>query len=149
MIPLGVKVERETEITVYLRAGIPRFERDGEAILDVDREGRWIRGLELLGSVHFNLARAVRPFNPSPPLSEGKGSVTYDEEANAAFFYFSMKEPHASVQQSTAVGYSHSLTPDARFAFDEEGGLLWVRFSLPNEVSSAADFVALIDAPLG
>lgn len=148
MIRVSVKVERDTEITVYLREGIAMFERDGEAILDVGREGRWIRGLELIGSVDFNLARAVRPFNPRPPLSKGTSSVTYDEEANAAFFYFRMKKLNASVRGSTAVRYSHSLISDARFGFDGEGGLLWMRFSLPTEIGSAADFLGLIDAPI-
>jgi hypothetical protein len=149
MIPLRIRIERGHEITVCLREGEATFERDGEAILDVNREGKWIRGLELLGSVDFNLARAVRPFHPKPPLSGVAGSVTYDEEANAAFFSFSMKKPDTSRPESTRVKYSHSLTPEARFGFDDQGGLLWFRFLLPNEIRSAADFVALIDAPLG
>ena len=109
---------------------------------------RWIRGLELLGSVDFNLARAVRPFNPRPPLSEGESGVTYDEEANAAFFYFRMKKLDTSQRGGAPVRYSHSLTPDARFGFDNDGGLLWVRFFLPNKIGNAADFLGFIDAPI-
>jgi hypothetical protein len=41
--------------------------------------------------------------------------------------------------------YSHSITPDAEFAFDERDGLLWIRFSPTEENSNAVDFVSLID----
>ena len=73
-----------------------------------------MRGIEILESVGFNLARAVMPFNPKCPLEAGGVGVTYDGEANAAFFYVRMK----ALPAASAVRYSHSITPPARFGFD-------------------------------
>jgi hypothetical protein len=44
--------------------------------------------------------------------------------------------------------YSHSITPDARFGFDDEGGLVWVRFRPEEANASVQDFVSLIEAPI-
>jgi hypothetical protein len=95
----------------------------------------------------FNLETAVKPFNPRRPLSDESGGVTYDEEANAAFIYFSMKSP-VILSPETALEYSHSITPQAELAFDSEGGLVWLRFSPRDANKSPADFVSLIDAPV-
>ena len=148
MIPASFKVEPNKQVTVVLRKARTAFEKDGEAIVDVNHDGRWIHGLELLGSVDFNLARAVRPFQPKPPDAERIG-VTYDEEADAAFFYFSMRPlPTPSGIDAPDFKYSHSITPDARFGFDEEGGLVWVRFSPAKANAKVQDFLALVDAPI-
>ena len=66
VIPVSFKVEPDQKVTVVLRKGRTVLEKEGEAIVDVNHDGRWIHGLELLGSVNFNLARAVRPFQPKP-----------------------------------------------------------------------------------
>jgi|GEM_PF-922802 uncharacterized protein YuzE len=149
MIPVFFKVEPDKQLTVYLREARTTSEKDDDAIVDVNHDGRWIRGLELLGGGDFDLARAVKPFHPKRPSEAGRMGVTYDEEANAAFFYFSMKA------LSTAPGidtpdfkYSHSITPDARFGFDDEGGLVWVRFRPEEANASVQDFVSLIEAPV-
>jgi hypothetical protein len=44
--------------------------------------------------------------------------------------------------------YPDSLTPDARFGFDDEGGLVWVRFRPKESNASVQDFVSLIEAPI-
>jgi hypothetical protein len=121
-------------------------EKHGEAIVDVDHDGRWIRGLELLGGSDFNLARAVKPFHPKRPSEARWIGVTYDEEADAAFFYFSMKICSTLPGIDTPdFKYSHSITPDALFGFDDEGGLVWVRFRPAETNASVQDFVSLIE----
>ena len=149
MIPVRFKVEPDKQLTVYLREARTASERDGEAIVDVNHDGRWIRGLELLGSGDFNLARATKPFHPKRPFEAGRVGVTYDEEANAAFFYFSMRTlPTPPGINTPDFKYSHSITPGARFGFDEEGGLVWVRFSPEEANTSVHDFVSLVAAPV-
>jgi len=149
VIPVFFKVEPDKQLTVYLREGPTTSEKDNEAIVDVNHDGRWIRGLELLGSGDFNLARAVKPFHPKRPSEAGRVGVTYDEEANAAFFYFSMKtRPTPRGMDTPDFKYSHSITPDARFGFDDDGGLVWVRFRPEEANTSAQDFVSLIEAPI-
>ena len=44
--------------------------------------------------------------------------------------------------------YSHSITPEARFGFDDDGGLVWLRFSPEEANLNIYDFVSLIDAPV-
>ena len=72
-----------------------------------------------------------------------------DEEANAAFFYFSMKTlPTPPGVDAPDFKHSHSITPDARFGFDDEGGLVWVRFRPAEANGNVQDFVSLIEAPV-
>jgi hypothetical protein len=147
VLPLRLIIGSDQLLSVVLRDGKAVRRVRSEAILDVNHAGRWIRGIEILGSTDFNLARAVKPFNPRRPLSSQSGGVTYDEDANAAFVYLSIKPPSSSSFES-ASRYSHSITPEAEFGFDADGGLLWLRFSPRDANTSAADFVALIDAPV-
>jgi hypothetical protein len=148
VIPFSFKIKPDKQVTVYLRSARTAFEKDGEAIVDVNHDGIWIHGLELIGSSDFNLARAVRPFHPKRPFEAARIGVTYDEEANAAFFYFSMKgSPTLSGADTPDLKYSHSITPIARFGFDEEGGLVWVRFSCEEANANVQDFLSLVDAP--
>jgi hypothetical protein len=149
VIPVLFKVEPDKQLTVYLREARTASEKDSEAIVDVNHDGRWIRGLELLGGGDFDLARAVKPFHPKRPSEAGRIGVTYDEDANAAFFYFSMKTlptPHGI--DTPDFKYSHSITPDARFGFDDEGGIVWVRFRPEEANANVQDFVPLIEAPV-
>jgi hypothetical protein len=149
VIPVLLKVEPDRQLTVYLREARTTSEKDHEAIVDVNHDGRWIRGLELLGGPDFNLARAVKPFHPKRPFEARRVGVTYDEGANAAFFYFSMKTlPTPPGVDTPVFKYSHSITPDARFGFDDEGGLVWVRFRTEEANASVQDFVSLIAATL-
>jgi hypothetical protein len=144
VLPTKIILDSEELVTVHLRDAQSVRTVPSEVILDVNHAGRWIRGIEMLGGVNFNLEAAVKPFNPRRPLS-GEGGVTYDEEADASFIYFSMKAPDASVPE-TALKYSHSITPMAELAFDSDGGLVWLRFSPRDANQSSADFVSLIKA---
>ncbi len=149
MIPARFKVEADKQLTVYLRDAASTFEKDGEAIVDVNHDGRWIHGLELIGSADFNLARAVKPFHPKRPFEAERIGVTYDDEADASFFYFSRKTLLTPPGIETPdFKYSHSITPAVRFGFDADGGLVWVRFSPEEANTSVEDFVSLIDAPV-
>jgi hypothetical protein len=149
VIPFSFKIEPDKQVTVYLREARTVSEKEGEAIVDVNHDGRWIRGLELLGGNDFNLERAVKPFHPKRPSEAGRSGVTYDEEANAAFCYFSMKTlPKPSGIDTPDFKYSHSITPGARFGFDEEGGLVWTRFRPEEANANVRDFVSLIEAPI-
>src|ERR1700733_13083356 len=146
MLPTRIMLDSDELVTVYLREAQSARTVHSEAILDVNSAGRWIRGIELLGG-DFDLATAVKPFNPRRPVFDESGSVTYDEEANAAFIYFSMKSP-LIFSAETALKYSHSITPQAELAFDSEGGPVWLRFSPQDANKSPADFVSLINAPV-
>ncbi len=147
MLPRRIVLDSDDLVEVHLRDVQPVHTVRSEAILDVNHAGRWIRGIELLGSVNFNLETAVKPFNPKKPLSGESGGVTYDEEANAAFIYFSMKSPLTDVPE-TALKYPRSITPNAELAFDAQGGLVWLRFSPRDANKSTADFVSLMNAPV-
>jgi hypothetical protein len=149
VIPVLFKIEPDKQLTVYLREAPAATEKDGEAIVDVNHDGRWIHGLELLGSGDFNLERAVKPFHPKRPSEAGQSGVTYDEGADAAFFYFSMRTlPTPRGRDTPDFKYSHSITPEARFGFDDGGGLVWMRFRAEEANASVQDFVSLIDAPV-
>ena len=147
MLPARIILDSDKLVTAHLRdAQVARIARS-EAIIDVNSAGRWIRGIELLGSAAFNLEKAVKPFNPRRPLSGESVGVTYDQEADAAFVYFRMKTPVVHMPE-TALKYAHSITPTAELALDSEGGLIWLRFSPEAANTSSIDFVSLIDAPV-
>ena len=112
MLPVNLRIDRDRKILVYLRKAETAVEMETELILDVDHAGRWMRGIEMLESVDFDLATAVKPFKPRRPLESDKVGVTYDPEANAAFFYLSMKGPAAGIcKDDPKFKYSHSITP--------------------------------------
>jgi len=79
-----------------------------------------------------------------------EGSVSHTtKRANAAFFYFSMKALRTPPGIDTPdFKYSHPITPVARFGFDDQGGLVWVRFRPEEANASVQDFVSLIEAPV-
>jgi hypothetical protein len=147
VLPKRIILDSDELVTVLLRDAQSARTVRSEAILDINDAGRWIRGIELIGSGDFNLETAVKPFNPRRLPSDESGGVTYDEQANAAFIYFSMKSP-AIFSPETALRYSHSITPQAELALDSEGGLVWLRFSPRDANKSSADFVSLINAPV-
>jgi hypothetical protein len=147
VLPSRIVLDSEELVTAHLRNAQSVRTVRSEVILDVNHAGRWIRGIELLGGINFNLEAAVKPFNPRRPLSGESGGATYDEEADASFIYFSMKAPVAHLPE-TALKYSHSITPMAELALDSDGGLVWLRFSPRDANQSPADFVSLIKAPI-
>jgi hypothetical protein len=146
VLPLRIATDNEQRVTAVLREGTTARQLRSEVILDVNHSSRWIRGIELIGGVDFDLLTAVKPFAPRRPMSGASAGVTYDGEANASFFYFSMKSSASSAPENST-RYSHSITPEGDFGFDADGGLLWVRFSPLEENGNALDFVSLIDAP--
>lgn len=117
VLPIRIILDSDDSVTVHLRDTQTVRTVRSEAILDVNHAGRWIRGIELVGGVDFNLSRAVMPFKPRRPLLSKSEGVTYDEEANAAFIYISMKSPVAGSLDAVSK-YSHSIMPEAEFAFD-------------------------------
>ncbi|MGC2417845.1 MAG: hypothetical protein WA434_08870 [Candidatus Acidiferrales bacterium] len=147
MLPTRIILASEELLTVHLRDAQSARAVHSEIILDVNHAGRWIRGIELLGGVDFNLERAVEPFNPRRPLSGESGGVTYDKDADAAFIYFSMKTPDERLPE-TALKYSHSITPEAECCvrFRRRIGLAAV-FS-PRREPKLCHFVSLINAPV-
>jgi len=147
VLPIRIILDSDEVLTVHLRDAQSARTVRTEVILDVNHAGRWIRGIELLGGGDFNLERAVKPFHPRRPLSGESGGVTYDEEADAAFIYLSMKTPDGRLPE-TALKYSHSITPEAECAFDSEGGLVWLRFSCRGANQSSAEFASLINVPI-
>jgi len=147
VLPTRITLHGDGWLTLHLREAQPARTVSREVILDVNDAGRWIRGIELLGGAEFDLARAVGPLNPRKRLSEESNGVTYDEEANAAFLYFSMRSRPPDAPE-TALKYSRSISANAELAFDSAGGLVWLRFSPRHTTGSLADFVSLIDAPL-
>jgi hypothetical protein len=141
MLPLRIIIGNDASVRAILREGAAVRVLQSEAIIDVNHDGHWLRGVELIGGINFNLEKAVKPFTPERPLSRRSSDVSYDVQADAAFLYFKMKEQ----KSEKALRYSHSMTPDAEFAFDKGDGLLWIRFSPSEENSSTLDFVSLID----
>jgi uncharacterized protein YuzE len=143
MLPISIKIEHDGKITVQLRSAETASEMDDEVILDVDHGGHWIRGIEVLGSVGFDLARAVKPFEPKTPSEASRTGVSYDRDANAAFFYLQMAFP-----AGIAPRYAHSITPAARFGLDRQGGFVWVSFSAQEANENPDDFLEFLDAPV-
>jgi len=142
-MPITFRIEPDGVVRVLLRAVEVASEIDDEVILDVDHEGHWLRGIEILESVGFDLAQAVKPFNPKRPQEAAGVGVTYDAEANAAFFHLRMR----TLPLGKATRYSHSITPAARFGLDKQGGLVWISFSVKEANANPEDFLSLVDAP--
>jgi hypothetical protein len=123
----------------------------GEAILDVNWSGNWVRGLEIVGGfVPFSVGRAVGPFRPVLPGLAGArrpGTVTYDPDADAAFIYleygpaFGLLAPE---QKASATVVSHSINPTATYGLDEAGGLVWVKIPVADAARSADEFLRLL-----
>jgi tetrahydromethanopterin S-methyltransferase subunit B len=143
MLPVSVEIEHDGKITLHLRNAETASEINDEVILDVDHAGHWIRGIEVLGSVDFDLAGAVKPFEPKTPSEANRTGVCYDTGANAAFFYMQMTFP-----AGVAPRYAHSITPDARFGLDREGGFVWVSFSAQEATQNPEDFLAFLEVPI-
>lgn len=131
-------IEGSDMVYLSLRAELQAIQQKrGEAILDVNCSGNWVRGLEIVGGfVPFSVAKAVAPFGPvRPPFPEvaGAGSVTYDPEADAAFFYLEYAPGFLSLSPAERADLqivSHSINPAALYGLDEIGGLVWIRIPL-------------------
>jgi hypothetical protein len=133
-------------VLVRLRDGEVAVERRGEIIVDLNHDGRWIRGFEVIGGMmDFSLSAATKPFMSSKP---GGIRVTYDEEADAAYFYLPYGPRFTKLkrdEQESAEIYSHSVNPTGLYRFDAQGGLLGVVSPTGDAVKSVDDFLFFFD----
>lgn len=138
-------------VCVHLRDGVEAVQqKPGEVILDINRSGNWVPGLEIVGGfVPFSLTKAVSPFSPVrpvPPRIPEPGTVTYDPEADAAFFYleydpsFTRLRPNDQAQLKVV---SHCVNPTALYGLDDSGGLVWVKIPIA-DVGPADQFLQLL-----
>jgi hypothetical protein len=144
--------ENADVVLLYLRDDIQATQqKQGEAILDLNRSGNWVRGLEMIGGfVPFSLAKAVSPFSPVRPAFPKRsepGTVTYDAEADAAFFYLEYDSDFHSLtlqEQAELNLVSHSVNPTVVYGLDDLGGLIWVRIPLADLAGPADQFLRLL-----
>jgi hypothetical protein len=116
-----------------------------DVLADLNREGNWVRGFELLGSSSpFSLARALTPF-----LGKGaQGSTpiiraTYDEQADAGFVYLpELSKERRKRDPALAKPFNSVEDEAAVLGLDAAGGLVSIRFALP-EGQSVDRFVEL------
>jgi hypothetical protein len=133
-------------VLVQLRDGQVAVERRGEIIIDLNHEGHWIRGFEVIGGMMgFSLKAATKPFL-SGKLSGLR--VTYDEEADAAYFYLPYGRRFAKLrrdEQQSAETYSHSVNPTGLYRFDAQDGLVSVVIPTADAVKNVDDFLFFFD----
>jgi uncharacterized protein YuzE len=132
--------------TVELRLSSSQVasEASGDVVADLNQNGNWIRGLELLGSSErFSLERALAPYSPAPsaaaaavrpPQSELK--VTYDRSADAGYLYLPYRNPEGvsqAVQDDPLLLKCSYCVEDesALFGLGEDGALVFIRFKVP------------------
>lgn len=125
-------------IRVHLREGLEAVRQErGEIILDINHSGNWVRGFEMVGGfVPFPIAKAVSPFCPvcpAPPRVPEQGTVTYDPQADAAFFYLEY-DPNfarlAPTEQAELKKVSHCVNPPALYGLDGSGDLVWAKIPI-------------------
>jgi|SRR6185437_269758 len=140
-------------VLVQLRECAPTVTKQAEVIIDLSPQGNWIRGFEMVGGMFdFSLRAAVEPFHAKQPrlgqIGGQKLRVTYDPEADAAYFYlpygsrFQALSPEEREQMTT---YSHSINPTARCALDEDGGLISVLVPTADAIGPLETFLRLFD----
>jgi hypothetical protein len=133
-------------VLVQLRNGHVSVERSGEIIIDLNHEGHWIRGFEVIGGMMgFSLKAVTKPFLASK--LDGL-RVTYDEEADAAYFYLPYGRRFTTLrrdEQQSAETYSHSVNPTGLYRFDTQGGLISVVIPTADAVKNVDDFLFFFD----
>ena len=150
MIEQKMVLESPDRICIHLRRGIQAVQqKQGETILDLNRLGNWIRGIEIVGGfVPFSVARAVAPFNPVQPTfprAPEPGTVTYDADADAAFVYLQYESNFLQLEeqeQAELTIVSHSVNPTAIYGLDLSEGIVWVKISIA-DAGPADRFVQL------
>ena len=146
---MRIVADASGNVRVQLRDGEAAVERRGEIIVDLNHDGHWIRGFEVIGGMmDFSLKAATKPF-----LSSGSGGlrVTYDEEADAAYFYLPYNREFTKLnrdERQSAETYSHSVNPTGLYRFDAQGGLLSVVIPIADAVKSVEDFLFFFDHEL-
>jgi|SRR5215470_71895 len=125
--------------------------KQGEAILDLNGFGNWVRGLEMLGgSVPFSLRKAVEPLGSmsfKQPLQHEPGTVTYDPEVDAAFIYLRYDAALDSLTAQEQIGLktvSHSINPSVTYGLDLRGGLVCVGIPVADVTGSIEQFLRLL-----
>ena len=132
-------------------------ESTGDVIVDLNRKGNWIRGLEVLGSGNgVNLQKALASLSPARPGAavqqpQNKLTVTYDESADAGFLYLPYASPEklhlASQQDPLLLKSSYSVEDEsAVFGLDVDGSLVFIRFRVPSD-KELEDFMELFGSP--
>ncbi len=146
-----VVAESPELVCVYLRNGVKAVQQKrGEIILNLNRSGNWVHGFEIVGGfVPFSIEKAVRPFDPvmPEPYVVVPGTVTYDPEADAAFFYLEYDSGFRSLtpqEQTILKVVSHCVNPTAVYGLDDVGGLVWVRIPLADLAGPADRFLRLL-----
>jgi len=133
-------------VLVQLRDTQVAIERSGEIIIDLNHEGHWIRGFEVIGGMmDFSLKVATKPFLTG---KLGGLRVTYDEEADAAYFYLPYGRRFTKLrrdEQRSAETYSHSVNPTSLYRFDSEDGLVSVVIPTADAVKNVDDFLFFFD----
>jgi len=115
----------------------------GEVIADVNRQGNWVRGLEVIGSgLPFSLEQALASLSPqssagSVPHPQSKLTVTYDKYANAGFLYLPYASPLTVEQQHKTEPFllksSYMLADiQATFGIAADKTLVFIRFVIPS-----------------
>jgi uncharacterized protein YuzE len=144
-------LESPNLISLYLRSGVQaEQQKQGEIILDINSIGNWVRGFEMVGGfVPFSIAKAVSPFDPSLPTPSRipePGTVTFDPEADAAYFYLQYDSSLAQLTPNERTDLkliSHSINPTAIYGLDSSGGLVWVKIPIA-DAGPADQFVSLL-----
>lgn len=146
VIHMRIVADAGGNVLVQLRDGEVAVERRGEIIVDLNHDGHWIRGFEVIGGMmDFSLNAATKPFFPS---KLGGLRVTYDEEADADYFYLPYGRRFTRLrrdEQQSAETYSHSVNPTGLYRFDAQGGLLSVVIPTADAVKSVDDFLFFFD----
>jgi uncharacterized protein YuzE len=154
---MKIQADQFGNVLVQLREGTPAIQKRAGVILDLNTQGNWIGGIEMLeGPRDFSLQQAVRPFNPRMPVVGEKREpqelmVTYDPEANAAYLYLPKGRRFQMLPDSErrkAAEYSHSINPTATISLDESGELLSILVPTADAVGPLEDFLYLFDVPV-
>ena len=138
---MKIAADSAGNVHIDLRDGEVAVDRRGEVIIDLNRDGHWIRGFEIIGGmVDFSVFAACQPFPASNP---GGLRVVYDGDANAAYFFLPYGPRYTNLppgEQQAAQTYSHSINPESVLRFDAQGGLLSVVIPA-GAVNNLSDFL--------
>ncbi len=154
---MKIRVDQSGNVLIQLREGAAAIQKRAQVILDLNAQGNWIGGVEILGGLlDFSLQEAVGPFNPRVPVvGEGRDTqklkVTYDPEANAAYFYLPYGRRLQNLPENgrrKMTEYSYSINPTAALALDAGGGLLTILVpTTADAVGPLEEFLYFFDPP--
>lgn len=141
-------------VLLRLRNCLPDVRKPAEVIIDLNSQGNWIRGFEMVGGMFdFSLRKAVEPFRAREPEVGDVGggeilTVTYDPEADAAYWYLpygSRFRVLSSVERDRITRYSYSINPTATCQLDADGGLVSVLVPTADATGPIETFLYLFD----